>query len=200
MLHMYLKSTPCVLFVWRFSCWELLLRVGAFTWHYCSSYAVEILCSSFSPLSKLFYWGPPQAQYDGWFWVFAFVLVRCCQSPSQGTAIPGSCQQAILGIRNSTFFFFFNLKIEWIPRWDHLLMSFPSICAPSFCPCVSLRQDQFCVEKFEIGKWPNPSTGAHAYIQEVFSKGTFSPLLSIPANVIPVGSWEPLASLASGTF
>ena len=32
------------------------------------------------------------------------------------------------------------------------------------------------------------------------STGSLSSLLGISANVIPVGSWEPLAFLASGTF
>ena len=48
--------------------------------------------------------------------------------------------------------------------------------------------------------WPNPSTGAGAYLLEVVSTGSISPLLDILANVIPLGSWEPLTSLVSGTF
>ena len=48
--------------------------------------------------------------------------------------------------------------------------------------------------------WPNPSTGARAYLLEVVSTGSISPLLDILANVIPLGSWEPLTSLVSGTF
>jgi hypothetical protein len=35
---------------------------------------------------------------------------------------------------------------------------------------------------------------------DMVSTFSFSPLLVISANVIPVGSWEPLASLASGAF
>ena len=50
-------------------------------------------------------------------------------------------------------------------------------------------------------------TGGHANLLEVVSTGSIPPLLLISANVIPVGSkvvpivsWEPLASLASGTL
>jgi hypothetical protein len=64
----------------------------------------------------------------------------------------------------------------------------------------SIRQKQFWVKIFEMGRWPHPSTGGHDYLLEVFSTGSISPLLGISVNVIPVGSWEPLASLASGNF
>ena len=37
-------------------------------------------------------------------------------------------------------------------------------------------------------------------VLEMVSTGSISPLLGILAKVIPIGSWEPLASLASGTF
>ena len=62
------------------------------------------------------------------------------------------------------------------------------------------RQKWFWVKSFDMDGWPNPSTGARAYLLEVVSTGSISPLLDILANVIPLGSWEPLTSLVSGTF
>ena len=69
---------------------------------------------------------------------------------------------------------------------------------------ISFRQEQFRVKNFQIGEWPHHSTGGEggrcAYLLEVVSTGSVSPLLGILANGIPAESWEPLASLASGTF
>ena len=48
--------------------------------------------------------------------------------------------------------------------------------------------------------WLNPSTGARACLLDVASIRSVSPLLDILANVIPLGSWEPLNSLVSWTF
>jgi hypothetical protein len=39
-----------------------------------------------------------------------------------------------------------------------------------------------------MGGWPHPLTGGHAYLLEVVSKGSISPLLCISAKVIPVES------------
>ena len=69
-----------------------------------------------------------------------------------------------------------------------------------FCHCLSFGQEHFWVKNFEIGGWPPPSTGDHAYLLEVVSIGSISSLLGISANVIPVGYEESLTSLESGTF
>jgi hypothetical protein len=50
---------------------------------------------------------------------------------SQGAAIPGSYQQALLGIRSSVIWY---LEIGWIPRWSGLGMIFPSVSVPLFVP------------------------------------------------------------------
>jgi hypothetical protein len=75
-----------------------------------------------------------------------------------------------------------------------------SLCTIIFCPCVSIRQEQFWDKNFEMGRWPHPSNGGQVYLLEVVSPGYISPLLHILANVILTGSWERLASLVSGTF
>jgi hypothetical protein len=41
---------------------------------------------------------------------------------SQGTAILGSCQQALFGIRNSVWVW--CLQMGWISRWSSLWMAF----------------------------------------------------------------------------
>ena len=36
-----------------------------------------------------------------------------------------------------------------------------------FCPCITLRLDQFWVKNFEIGGWPCPLTGSHLKVQNL---------------------------------
>ena len=55
---------------------------------------------------------------------------------SQGTAIPGSCQQVLLGISNSVGVW--CLQMEWIPTWGGLWMAFPTVSAPFFVPAFPL--------------------------------------------------------------
>ena len=69
-----------------------------------------------------------------------------------------------------------------------------------FCLCLSFEQEHFWVNNFENGEWPHPSTGGCAYLLEVVSIDSISPLLGISAKVIDIGSWGPLVSLESGTF
>jgi hypothetical protein len=71
-----------------------------------------------------------------------------------------------------------------------------SLCS-IFCP---FEQEHFWVKFFEICGWPHPSIEGPAYLLEVVSTGSSSPLLGISAKVIAIDSWEPLASLESGTF
>ena len=47
---------------------------------------------------------------------------------SQETAIPGSSQQALVGIHNSGWFWW--LFMGWIPKWGSLWMVNPSVSAP----------------------------------------------------------------------
>jgi hypothetical protein len=52
--------------------------------------------------------------------------------PSQGTAMPGSCQHALLDIHNSVWFW--CQQMGWIPRWGSLRMFFPLVSAPHCVP------------------------------------------------------------------
>jgi hypothetical protein len=58
---------------------------------------------------------------------------------SQETAIPGSCQQGLLGIRNSIRVW--CLQMGWIPKWGNLWMIFPSVSAPFFVPAFPLDRN-----------------------------------------------------------
>jgi hypothetical protein len=69
-----------------------------------------------------------------------------------------------------------------------------------FCPCFSFGQEQFWIKIFEMIGWSHLSTGGCAYLLEVVTAGSISPLLHILAKVIPGGSWELPTSLAFGTF
>jgi hypothetical protein len=79
-------------------------------------------------------------------------------------------------------------------------MAFPSDFVLFFCPCLCFGQGQFWIKIFEMGGWPHPSSADCAYILEVVSIGSISPLLGIWAKVISVGSLEPLTSLQSEIF
>jgi hypothetical protein len=73
---------------------------------------------------------------------------------SQGTAVSGSCQQALLAISNSVWVSF--LRMGWIPRWCDLWMAFPSVSVPSFV-CV------FPMDRIYSGlifvRWGHPPKG-----------------------------------------
>jgi hypothetical protein len=69
-----------------------------------------------------------------------------------------------------------------------------------FCPCLSFGQGYFWVKNFEIHWWHHPSTEGYAYLLEVVSTGSLSPLLGMSAKVITIGSWELLSSMESRSF
>jgi hypothetical protein len=75
-----------------------------------------------------------------------------------------------------------------------------SLCSIFFCPCLSFGQEHFWVKNVEMGGWPHPSTECWACLLKVVSTGFISALFCISTKVIPIGSWNTLASLASGTF
>ena len=89
--------------------------------------------------------------------------------------------------------------------WSLGVLSF-SLCSISFS-VLPLNRNKSGLKIFKMGGWPLHSTGDHAYLLEMVSTGSISPLLLISARVIPVEakvipivSWEPFASLASGTL
>jgi hypothetical protein len=104
---------------------------------------------------------------------------------SQGTDIPGSSQQALLGITNR-WRFSVCIWVGFISRADSWV-SVPSVFVPVFLPVFS-----FWVKNFEMSRWPRPSTGYSTYLLERVSTGCISPVLGISAEVLTVGSQEPL--------
>ena len=78
-------------------------------------------------------------------------------------------------------------------------MAFSSISAPLFDPIFPFDWSNSGVIFFMwvLGLTPQPRA---LPILDMVSTGSISPLLGILANIIPVGFWELVASLASGTF
>jgi len=120
-------------------------------------------------------------------WEYLHLYWSGSSKASQGTAIPGSCQHALLGISNSDPVWW--LHMGWIPRWGSLWMAFPSLCS-TCCSCISFRQEELCVKIFKIGGWPHPSTRDCAYALCIVSTSSNSSLLGLSANVMPVGYCE----------
>ena len=79
-------------------------------------------------------------------------------------------------------------------------MALPLVSVPFFWSLSIFGQEYFWVKNFEMGGWPHPSTGALAYLLDVVSIVLISHFLFILAEVVPIGSWEPLTSLASRHF
>jgi hypothetical protein len=76
-------------------------------------------------------------------------------------------------------------------------MDFSSVSAPLFVPAFPLdRRNSGLI----FLRWVIPQPGTMPIQLDIVSTGSILPLLGILANVLPVGSWEPLGSLVSETF
>lgn len=81
-------------------------------------------------------------------------------------------------------------QVEWVIVWPFLLI---------FVPAFLLNGTNVESKVLWVSWCPYPSTGCPAWLQEVASSGSMSPLLSIPAKVIRIDSWEPPPSQVSGS-
>lgn len=141
-----------------------------------SSYGVAIPFSSFipSPCSSI---GIP-----GISMMFGCEYLHLYWSGAGRTpherAIPGYCQQVLLGNSNSVRDLLSADGMDpWLGRHlDNLSFSF---CYIFFCPCPSFGQKHFWIKNFEMGRWSHPSIGGNYYLLEVVSTGFISPLLYI---------------------
>jgi hypothetical protein len=77
---------------------------------------------------------------------------------SQWTAIPGPCQQTLLGISNSVWVW--CLQMGWI--LGGAVSAWTFLQSPLHCSTFSFRHEQFCVNIFEMSRWLHPSTRSHA--------------------------------------
>jgi hypothetical protein len=189
---------PSMCTLWLvFSSLRALGKGGLVGWYCCSSYGVANPFSSFSPFSNSSIGVP------------ALSLMAGCEHPHlywsvssrafQGTAIPGSCLQALLGISNSVWVW--CLQMGCIPWWGGLWVAFPSVSAPLFVPFFPLDRSNSGLIFLRLEGSFILQLGAVPKLW-IWSLQVIS-LLGILANVhsvIPVGSWEPLAFLAPGTF
>jgi hypothetical protein len=79
-------------------------------------------------------------------------------------------------------------------------MPFPSVSGSLFVPAFPFdRKDSVLIFLRRVCG-PIPQPGAPGYPLNMVSTVSISSLLGISANVLSVGSWESLVSLASGTF
>jgi hypothetical protein len=67
---------------------------------------------------------------------------------SQETAISGSCQEALVGIRNSVWVW--RSYIGWIPRWGSLWMVIPSVSASHFLSVTHSMSILFPLLRIEV--------------------------------------------------
>jgi hypothetical protein len=133
-------GTPCVLFGWWFSPWEL--------WYCCSSYEVANPFSLYTPCPN-FHNGFPvlSPMFDC---VHSHLYLSGSGRASQGTAVSCSHQQAILGICNSVWVW--CLHVGWIPRWGSHCMAFTSVYVGfTHFLCISFIQEKFCVKILKTG-------------------------------------------------
>jgi hypothetical protein len=65
-------------------------------------------------------------------------------------------------------------------------------------PCISCRQNKFWAKILWVGWCPYRSTGVSAWLQEVASSGSISPMLWGPVKVTPLIFWVPPLSQVSG--
>jgi hypothetical protein len=92
---------------------------------------------------------------------------------SQGTAIPGSCQQVLLGISNSVWVW--CLQMGRIPRWQGLWVSFPSVSAPLIFSAFPLGRNNSGLKFLRWVGDPNPQPGAMT-IRWIWALQVLSPL------------------------
>ena len=118
---------------------------------------------------------------------------------SQETAISGFCQQVLLGISNSVCTW--RLHMGWIPRWGSLWVAFRSVSTPLFVPVFTLYRSN---SGLKILRWVGGSIPQLEAVPNlrIWSLQVFSPFCWVFQLMpyIPIGSWEGLAFLASGTF
>jgi hypothetical protein len=86
---------------------------------------------------------------------------------SQGTAIPGFCQQAIFGISNNVWVW--CQKMGWMPRWGSPWMAFPSVSAPLFVTEFPFdkRNSGLIFLRWVGGTIPQPGTMPIHWIQSL---------------------------------
>jgi hypothetical protein len=108
---------------------------------------------------------------------------------SQGTAMPGSCQQVLFGINYSRYLLPADGMDPYVgPSLDSLSFNIFSIFF--VCAFLSFRQEHFWVNNFEMGGWPHPSTGDCVCLLKAVSTGSISPLFLLKSSPFGPGSFS----------
>ena len=109
--------------------WTTLGTLGVLVSSYCcSSYRAANPFISLGTFSSSFIGDPVLHPMDGC--EHPLLYLSGTGRASQGRAISGSCQLALVGICNSVWVWW--LFMECIPRWGSLWMVLPSVSAPNF--------------------------------------------------------------------
>jgi len=98
----------------------------------------------------------------------------------QGTTTPGSCHY-VLDHGNSVRFGVCRQDGSLggaVPGWPFLQPLLHLFYLFIFGPCSFFGKQHFWVKNFERGGWPHPLTRGHAYLLEVVSTGSISPILA----------------------
>jgi hypothetical protein len=147
-MHLEPLVPPCVLFGWWFSLWELW---GV--WLLYIVFPMGLQTPLPSPNSSI---GVPMlspmvgCEHPHLYWSGS-------TRASQETAIPGSCQQVLLGIHKMWMCLGLVSADGMDPQVGQSLYGLSFSLCSILCPCISFRQEQFWVKIFEMSGWSHPS-------------------------------------------
>ena len=79
------------------------------------------------------------------------------------------------------------------------ITAYIELSANDYCMSISSDRNNSGLS-FDIDGWPCPSNGVCAYLLQVVSTGSVSPILDTLPDVIPLRPWEPLTSIVYGNF
>jgi hypothetical protein len=176
--------SPCVLFGWWFSPWELW-------WIWFVGIAVLSMglqtSSAFSVLPLTPHWCP-HAQSNGWLQASTSVFVRLLKSLSGDSYI--RLLSARIGI--STNVWVWSLYMGWTMRWGSLWMVFPLVSSPQFAHIFPLDRRNSGLKFLRWVGSPISQPGVMPNLFKWSLQCLFS-YLGILANVNPLRSLEGLS-------
>jgi hypothetical protein len=125
------KAIVCYICRWSHESLQVYCLVGSLVSRSSGDLVGWYCCSSYGVVNPFRYFSPPNSSTG----VPVLTPMVGCEHlqlyqygsgrASQKTSIPGSCQQARLGISNSNWDWVWWLNMGWISRWGSLWMAFP---------------------------------------------------------------------------
>ena len=83
------------------------------------------------------------------------------------------------------------LSMGWVSIWAGYWLVIPSVSASYPVPAFLVDRIKFGLKVLWVGWCPYSSPGVPAWLQEVASSGSISPMLWVTAKVILIDSWAP---------